>query len=113
MSNMIIEKSIRKPHPSPTFEDMPTPFDVISCLMCTTSRTGTVFKVADTAVVAPVSLTLRVNIITAPAKNEYFTKGKIIVLNTAKGLAPSIRAAFSISKSTREIAAERDFTKYG
>ncbi len=75
-----------------------------------TRTTGAVFRVV-TATVAPVSLTLRVNIKIAPESMEYFVNGRIIVLNNAKDLAPSVLEASSISNGILSIAADMDLTK--
>ena len=58
--------------------------------------------------VAPVSLTLRVKTMIAPERIEYFVIGHTIVLKTAKGLAPKVLAASSMSTVIRSIAADID-----
>ena len=74
------------------------------------SRTGVVLSLV-TAKVAPVSLTLLVKTMIAPATNEYFVKGRIIVLNTANGRLPKVLAASSKSMFTLSMAAAIDLTK--
>lgn len=98
---MIKENSTRKPAPKAISigEACTVPFTH------STSKTGIVFKLVTTASVAPVSSTLLANIITVPANNEYFVKGKIMVLNTVNGLPPSVLDASSRSTLTRSIAA--------
>ena len=76
-----------------------------------TSSTGAVTRFEVTANVAPVSLTLRVKTMIAPERIEYFVMGNTIVLKTAKGLAPKVLAASSISTFIRSIAADMDLTK--
>ena len=75
------------------------------------SRTGAVFNSVTTAIVAPVSSTLLVNIIMPPANKEYFVKGQIMVLNTLNGRAPSVLAASSSSMGILSMAADIDLTK--
>ena len=82
-------------------------FIALVCFTQLTSRTGAVFsgEVGDnTAEVAPVSSTLLVKTRRAPANNEYFVKGRIIVLKRVKGLAPKILEASSKSMPMRSIA---------
>ncbi len=72
-----------------------------------TNKTGAVFngEVGDnTAKVAPVSSTLLVKTRRAPANNEYFVNGRIIVRNRVRGLAPRILEASSKSMPMRSIA---------
>jgi len=75
--------------------------------------TGAVWSLVTTATVAPVSLTLLVNIIIAPESIEYLVRGRIIVLKTARGLAPRVRDASSRSRLILSTAADIDLTKYG
>ncbi len=44
---------------------------------------------------------------------EYLVNGRIMVLNTPRGLAPSVLEASSISKLILSTAADIDLTKYG
>ena len=78
-----------------------------------TIKTGAVCNFEATARVAPVSLTLRVKTMIAPESIEYLVMGQTIVRKTAKGLAPKVLAASSISIVIRSIAADIDRTKQG
>ena len=95
---------MRKPQPSPKAA-VGTPL-----LTQLTSRTGAVIRLLTTNV-APVSLTLLVKTMIAPENMEYFVSGKIIVLNTPSGLAPSVLAASSSSMLILSIAADIVLTK--
>ena len=59
-----------------------------------TSKTGAVLS-SVTANVAPVSLTLLVKTMMAPANNEYLVRGRMTVLNTVNGRPPKVLAASS------------------
>jgi len=103
------ESRIRMPQPSPMSSDVAGTLPFTQSTMIT----GAVFSVEATATVAPVSLKLLVKTMMAPESIEYFVNGKMIVLNTSKGLAPSVRAASSISMFSLSTAADTDLTKYG
>jgi hypothetical protein len=108
--------SIRKPQAKPTVNELTPAIGGIvplSELTQLTISTGAVFRLEETAKVAPVSLTLLVKTIIAPERIEYFVKGNIIERNTVKGLAPRVLAASSMSTFIRSIAADIDLTKYG
>jgi len=102
------ENNIRKPQPRPISNGVASTF----CLTQSTITTGAV-RSSVTAKVAPVSLTLRVKTIIAPESIEYFVNGRIIVLKTPKGLAPSVLEASSKSTLILSTAADIDLTKYG
>ena len=101
------ENTIRMPHPKPISAEERGAFTQF------TITTGAVCRFVTTAKVAPVSLTLLVKTIIAPERIEYFVNGNIIVLNTPKGLAPSVLAASSMSRLILSKAADIDLTKYG
>ena len=107
---------INKPHAKPTVNSL-TPaigeIEPLTELTQFTIKTGAVCKVEATASVAPVSLILRVKTMIAPEKMEYFVIGQTMVRKTAKGLAPNVLAASSMSMVIRSIAADIDRTKYG
>jgi len=103
------ENNIKKPQPKPISKGVANTL----CLTQFTSTTGAVWRLVTTARVAPVSLTLLVKTIIAPESMEYFVNGKIIVLKTPKGLAPSVLDASSKSKLILSTAADIDLTKYG
>ena len=113
---MINEKIIKNPQPrlisngvAGGIED-PSPFTQFC------KSIGVVINpdpVGRTAKVAPVSATLRVNIMMAPENNEYFVRGNITVRNTVNGLPPKILEASSKSIGTLSIAAAIALTKYG
>lgn len=84
------ENSTRMPQPRPISSEVAGTVPLTQL----TNRTGTVFN-SVTAKVAPVSLTLLVKTMTAPAINEYLVKGKMMVLNTVKGLPPNVLDASS------------------
>ena len=110
------ESAIRIPHPNPTTDEVIPVFTKAGfCRVFTqlTITTGAVWRFVTTANVAPVSLILLVKTIMAPERIEYFVKGNIIVLNTPKGLAPSVLAASSMSRLILSNAADIDLTKYG
>ena len=94
------------PHPRPISSEVAG----IICLTQSTNKTGAVFS-SVTAKVAPVSLTLLVKTMTAPAIYEYLVKGKMMVLNTVKGLPPNVLAASSLSMFTLSMAATIDLTR--
>ena len=76
-----------------------------------TIKTGAVCSCVATAKVAPVSLMLRVKTMIAPERIEYFVMGQTIVRKTARGLAPKVLDASSISMLMRSIAADIERTK--
>jgi len=102
------ENNIKNPQPKPISNGVADTF----CLTQSTRTTGAVRSVV-TAKVAPVSLTLLVKTMIAPENIEYFVNGRIIVLKTPSGLAPSVLAASSVSMLTLSTAADIDLTKYG
>jgi hypothetical protein len=103
------DRITRNPIPNPTSYGVG--IGVMGPLTQATKRTGAVFRVDATAEVAPVSSTLLVNTIRAPANKEYFVSGKIIVLNNAKGLAPRILEASSKSIRVLSTADDMALTK--
>ncbi len=100
------DNSIRKPQPKPISKEVAGTF----CLTQLTMTTGAVWRVEATATLAPVSLTLLVKTIIAPDSMEYFVNGKMIVLNTPSGLAPSVLEASSRSTPILSMAAEGETT---
>ena len=106
-SRIMKEKNIRKPQPKPICNDG------AFCVTQLTRTTGAVCSFVTTAKVAPVSLTLLVKTIIAPESMEYFVNGRMIVLKTPKGFAPSVLAASSKSRLILSTAADIDLTKYG
>jgi hypothetical protein len=66
-------------------------------LIQSTNRTGAVFRVFETADVAPVSSTLLVNTRIAPDSKEYLVSGRVIFLKTRRGVAHSVLALSSSS----------------
>ena len=107
------ENPIKMPQPRPTsngvigVEDSTLPR---STLTHPTSKTGAVFS-SVTAKVAPVSLTLLVKTMIAPANNEYLVKGRTIVLNTVNGRPPKVLDASSKFMFNLSMAATIDLTK--
>jgi hypothetical protein len=99
------ENNMRKPQPKPISNGVAD-----NSLTQLTRTTGDVLSVV-TAKVAPVSLTLRVKTIIAPEIMEYLVNGKIIVLKTPNGLAPSVLEASSMSTLILSTAADIDRTK--
>ena len=107
---------ISKPQAKPTINSLtPAIGDIVPLTELTqfTIKTGAVCNLLATARVAPVSLMLLVKTMIAPERIEYFVIGQTIVLKTAKGLAPKVLAASSMSRLIRSIAADIDLTKYG
>ena len=91
---------INKPQAKPTVNALtPAIGDIVPLTEFTqfTIKTGAVCNFEATAKVAPVSLMLRVKTIIAPERIEYFVMGQTIVRKTAKGLAPKVLDASSIS----------------
>ena len=107
---------INNPHARPTVNSLTPAIDPmvpLTELTQFTIKTGAVCNFEATAKDAPVSLTLRVKTMIAPERMEYFVIGQTIVLKTAKGLAPNVLAASSMSMVILSIAADIDRTKYG
>ena len=110
---MMNENRMRKPLPSPICNSVGCGAKGEGGFIQFTSTTGTVLSVFDTAEVAPVSLTLLVNMSIAPESMEYLVKGRTMVLNTPNGLAPRVLEASSMSMLILSTAADMDLTKYG
>ena len=87
------EVATRKPTPKARSGGVTETFPLIQL----TSRMGAVFRVLETAEVAPVSSTLLVKTRIAPDNRAYFVRGSVIFRNTRRGNAPSVFAASSSS----------------
>src|SRR4030042_550454 len=100
------ESNTRMPAPNPISNDEARTVPLTQ----STITTGAVLRFVTTATVAPVSLTLLVKTIIAPESIEYFVNGRTMLVNTLKGLAPSVLAASSMSTLILSKAADIDLT---